>query len=116
MQGDFLGKIGADEVIHAEKEAANRLAACYGAGNIFGCTMLSQDYAVAETPVPREWFGHNVNELAAKARYSVNILGFKGKDKQFVPHMGADHIFREDEHILLAGYKKDIADIAARTY
>jgi trk system potassium uptake protein TrkA len=114
-QGKFLEKIGADEVIHAEKAMAQRLADKYSNKNVFDYIELSQDYAIAETLIPKEWIGHTVHSLAVRTKYNVNILGYKSRDLKLVPVLKTDHVFTGEEHIILAGLKKDVAHIAART-
>lgn len=111
-QGKFLEKIGADEIIHAEKDMAQRLAAKFSAKNLFDYIELSQDYAIAETRVPKGWIGHSVYELEIRKKYHVSILGYKNGNGKLIPIMSADHVFAADEHLMIAGLKKDMAAIA----
>lgn len=113
-QGKFLAKIGADEIIHAEKDMAQRVAARFSAKNIFDYIELSPDYAIAETLVPKDWQGHSVYELEVRKRYHVSILGYKTSDKKLVPIMSENHIFAPEEHLVIAGLKKDVANLASR--
>ncbi len=113
-QGKFLEKIGADEIIHAEKNMAERLAARFSAKNLFDYIELSSDYAVAETHVPKEWIGHSVYELEIRKKHHVSILGYKNGDKKLIPIMSANHVFAANEHLVIAGLKKDVAHIASR--
>ncbi len=113
-QGKFLEKIGADEVIHAEKDMAQRLAGRFSAKNIFDYIELSPDYAIAETRVPKDWVGHSVYKLEIRKKYHVSILGFKNGDKKLTPIMSSDHVFAANEHLVIAGLKKDVSNIACR--
>ncbi len=113
-QGKFLEKIGADEIIHAEKDMAQRVAARYSVKNIFDYIELSPDYAVAEIQVPGEWVGHSVHQLEIRKKDEVNILGYKNGDGKLTPLMRANHLFAKDEHLLIAGLKKDVSRIASR--
>lgn len=113
-QGKFLEKIGADEIIHAEKDMAQRLAVKFSAKNLFDYVELSQVYAIAETRVPKDWIGHSVYELEIRKKHHISILGYKNGSDKLIPIMSADHIFAADEHLVVSGLKKDVAMIASR--
>ncbi len=113
-QGKFLEKIGADEVIHAEKQIAQRLAMRYSVKNLFDYIELSDDYAIMEMGVPRDWVGHSIRGLEIRSRYHVNILGYKNSDKKLIPVLKPDHVFGAQEHLVLAGQLNDMTRIAAR--
>lgn len=114
-QGKFLEKIGADEIVHAEKDMAQRLAVKYSTKNIFDYIELSPDYAIAETLTPKEWLGHSVYEMGIRKKYNVNILGYKNGDGKLIPIMSEDHMFKPSEHLVISGLKKDVANVASRT-
>lgn len=113
-QGKFLEKIGADEVVHAEKQIAQRLAMRYSAKNLFDYIELSQDYAILEIKVPRDWVGHSVRDLEVRTRFHVNVLGYKNEDKRLIPVLKPDHVFQADEHLLIAGLSGDTVRLTAR--
>ena len=113
-QGKFLEKIGADEVVHAEKQIAQRLAMRYSVKNLFDYIELSQDYAILEIKVPRDWVGHSIRDLEVRTRFHVNVLGYKNEDKRLIPVLKADHVFQADEHLLIAGLTSDMARLTAR--
>ncbi len=113
-QAKFLQKIGADEVVHAEKEMAQRLAVKHSSKNVFDYIELSADYAIVETQAPKAWVGHSIHELEIRSKYNVNILGYKNPAGTMIPIMRADHVFAADEHLLIAGLKKDTARISSR--
>jgi trk system potassium uptake protein TrkA len=52
-QTKFLQKIGADEVIHPEKDMAQRTAVKFSARNSFDYIEMSPDYAICELKVPK---------------------------------------------------------------
>jgi trk system potassium uptake protein TrkA len=113
-QGKFLEKIGADEVVHAEKQIAQRLAMRYSVKNLFDYIELSQDYAILEIKAPRDWVGHSIRDLEVRTRFHVNVLGYKNEDKQLIPVLKADHVFQADEHLLIAGLTSDMERLTAR--
>ncbi len=113
-QAKFLEKIGADVVIHAEKEMAQRIAVKYSAKNIFDFVQLSSDYAIVESVVPRDWIGRSVLELEVRTKYNVNVLGYKNGDKSLIPILNVGHVFSADEHVVIAGAMKDVMRIVSK--
>ncbi len=114
-QGKFLEKIGADEIIYAEKEMGQRLAAKYSTKNFFDYFELSTDHIIVETLVPKSWVGRSVFELDIRNKYHVNILGYKSQEQGFIPEIRSDHVFSHGEHLVISGLKKDVAAIATHT-
>lgn len=113
MHAKFLLKIGADAVIHPERDMAWRTAMRYTAENVFDYIELTPEYSIFEMKVPREWVGHTLAELKIRTRYNVNVIGVK-VDQHVTPVLHADHAFTNDEHILLAGSRKDILRLVDR--
>jgi trk system potassium uptake protein TrkA len=105
-QTKFLQKIGADEVIHPEKEMAQRTAVKYSATNSFEYIELTPDYIISEIQVPDGWVGKSVSEVNVRSRHNVNIIGIKNNGV-ITPFISPSHIFQKDEHLVIAGAKKD---------
>ena len=62
IQAKFLLRNGADEVVFAEKQMAEKLAVRYSADNIFDYIQLTPEYAIYEIPTPRGWEGKTIRE------------------------------------------------------
>lgn len=107
MHAKFLTKIGADVVIHPERDMAWRTAMRFSAAGAFDYIELSQDYAIMEMAPPKEWVGHTLSELQVRSRFRVNVIGIK-EGAHVRPAVDAGHRFREGEHILVAGSQDDI--------
>jgi trk system potassium uptake protein TrkA len=105
-QTKFLEKIGADEVIHPEKEMAQRTAVKYSARNSFDYIELTPEYAVFEIQPPEDWIGKTVAEADVRTKHRVNIIGIK-TNGFITPMVSADHVFTKEEHLIIAGMKKD---------
>ena len=110
-QTKFLQKIGADEVIHPEKEMAQRTAVKYSARNSFDYIELTSDYAIFEIQPPEEWLGKTVAETGVRTKHNVNIIGIK-TNGFITPMVIADHVFTKEEHLIIAGLKKDMLRVA----
>lgn len=105
-QTKFLKKIGADEVIHTERDMAVRLAVKYSAQNAFEYIELTPEYAIFEIKTPKSWIGKSISEVGVRIKYNVNVIGIK-IDNNIAPLTRADHVFSEKEHLIIAGGKKD---------
>jgi trk system potassium uptake protein TrkA len=105
-QTKFLQKIGADEVIHPEKEMAQRTAVKYSAKNSFDYIELTPEYGIFEITAPMSWFGKTVEQVDVRSKYNVNIIGIK-KNGKITPLVNKDYVFSSEEHLIIAGAKKD---------
>ncbi len=56
----LLLRNGADHVVYAEREMAERLAVKYGAKNVFDYIELAPGYAIYEIAVPAAWYGKSI--------------------------------------------------------
>lgn len=102
----LLGKIGADVVVYPERDMAQRTAARFSAG-AFDYIELSPEYAIMEINVPESWKGHDLAELHIRSKNQINVIGVR-RNNEVTPILSADHVFGGDEHIIVAGARKDI--------
>ena len=74
----LLLRNGADHVVYAEREVAERLAVRYGtAQGIFDYVELTPEYSIFETAVPESWVGKTVVDLEVRQKYRINILAIQ---------------------------------------
>lgn len=98
---------GADYVVYAEKDMAERLAVKFGMDDIFDYVQLSDDVGVYEIRTPKEWIGKTVVQVDVRAAYHVNILGSK-RDDVLVPMIAPDYVFNSQDSLYVMGDKKHI--------
>ncbi len=79
----------------------------FNADNIFDFIKLGADYGVFEIKVPREWVGKDVVKANVRKEYGINVLAVKKSDPSVVLASG-DYIFREDDHVIVAGAFKNV--------
>ena len=72
-----LEKLGADRVLIPEKEIGSRLAKSLASANVLEYIELSEDYGIAEVPVPKTWKGKTLRELNVRAKLGVNIIAVR---------------------------------------
>ena len=114
IHAKFLKKIGADDVIYPERDMAQRTAVRYSARYAFDYIELTPEYAILELLPPGAWVGRSVRDIDVRNRHKVNVIGFK-KEGRIVPLTSADHVFRADEHLIVAGGKADIVRLVDKT-
>ena len=113
IQAKFLLRNGADEVVFAEKEMAERLAVKYSANNIFDYIELTGGYAIFEVPVLKAWEGKSIAEPEVRKRYKINIVAIKNDD-MLDPTPMPDYRFKADDHILVIGKSRDVFKLDAK--
>jgi trk system potassium uptake protein TrkA len=103
----FLLRNGADEVIYAERETAERFAMRFGSEGVFDYFKLSDEYAIYEVSVPDSWVGKTIIEKNARQKYGINVMAIK-QDNRFDALPGPDHRFSENEKLLVLGTKDSV--------
>ena len=106
----LLLRNGADYVIYAEKETAERLAMKFGAKNVFDYIELTPEYAIYEISVPTSWVGKSIIEKSIRSKYNISILATKVGDV-ISPLPSPDHVFRRDETLIIMGHSTDVAPL-----
>lgn len=106
----LLLRNGADHVVYAEREIAERLAIKYGADNIFDFVELTEDVGIYEIAIPDSWLGKSIVEKSVRTRYHVSILATKKKGRIY-PLPSPNHIFSDDETIIILGQNDTVKSI-----
>ena len=107
IQAKFLLRNGADEVVFAEKQMAERLAVRYSANNIFDYIQLTPEYAIYEIPTPKSWEGRTIRDKNVRVKYNLNILGVK-RGGNLTPLPDADYVFDTRDRLIVMCKKESI--------
>lgn len=103
----LLLRNGADHVVYAEREMAERLALKYGAKNLFDYIELTEDTAICEIAVPDGWVGKTIVQKNVRNKYNISILATK-KDGVIHPNPSPDHVFDKYETLMVLAGNDDI--------
>lgn len=103
----LLLRNGADYVVYAEREVAERLAIKFGADNIFDFIELTPEIGIYEVAVPPRWVGRNIIDLAIRTRYHVSVVATK-RDNRVFPLPQPTYVFTGDESIMVMGSEDDV--------
>ncbi len=105
IHAKFLLRNGADDVVYPEKDIAEKAAIRYSADHVFDYIELTPEYSIAEIPPVSAWIGKTIAEISVRGKYQMSILATK-ENGEILPLPKADHVFREEEHLIVAARKK----------
>lgn len=81
-----LRKIGADTVVHPERDMGRRIAYNIVSNNILDYLDLSEDHSIVEIVASEKMNGKSIIDLDIRARYGLNIVAIKrGNDINVSP-------------------------------
>lgn len=106
----FLRSNGADDVVYIDRDIAQKTAVRFSAKNAFNYIELEQDYAISDMVVPESWAGRSLKVLELATKYQINVIGVRSGEK-VIPVTDPDYVLQEQEHIVIAGLKKDILSL-----
>ena len=114
VQCELLRKIGADEIIYADGEVADKLAIRHNGNNIFDYIALAGGYAIFEVPIVKEWKGKTIAEIDVRKKYKINIIAIKNGNN-INPTPMPDYAFRDGDHIFVMGLSRDVFKLSSKT-
>ena len=109
----LLKKIGADQVVYPERDAAEKTAVKMTYSNIFDYIELADGFGVYEIPVPSDWVGKTVGAVDVRRKYSINIIAVKREGK-LDTELTADYTFLRGEHIVVVGREDRVHKLASK--
>ncbi len=114
LQCELLRRIGADEIIYADGETADKLAIRHNGNNIFDYVALTDGYAIFEVPIIKAWEHKSIIELDVRKKYKINIIAIK-RGQTLNPSPMPDFVFEEGDHIFVIGKSRDVFKMSAKT-
>ncbi len=76
----ILEKVGADQVIRAEKDMGERVARGLLRKRIVDVVDLDDENTIVEIIVPSKWIDKRVQDLNIRSKYQMNILGVRNRE------------------------------------
>lgn len=102
-----LEKIGADQVVHPERDMGIRIANNMVSNNILDYLDLSDEHSIAEIKVNEKLAGHTIIKLNIRAKYGLNIVAIK-RTKDIIVSPQADEEIEKDDILIVIGSDEDI--------
>jgi len=106
----LLLRNGADYVVYAEREVAERLAIKFGADNIFDYVELTPEIGIYDIAIPLQWIGKSIKELSIRNKYQVSVMAIK-KNGNIYPLPSPNHVFSDGESVMVMGTAEHVRDI-----
>lgn len=102
-----LLKIGADQVVHPERDMGIRIAHNMLSNNVLDYLELSDEYSIMELRANGKLAGYTLIDLDIRAKYGINIVGIKrGEDILVSPQ--ADTKIEIGDVLIVIGSDADI--------
>lgn len=104
----ILNKIGADHVVHPERDMGKRIAHNIISSNILDYLELSDDHSIVEVKAGEKMKEKSLIDLDIRANYGCNVVAIKrGKDINVSP--SAEDTLKEDDVLIVIGADNDIS-------
>ncbi|MGP4073669.1 potassium channel family protein [Piscibacillus sp. B03] len=104
----ILEKIGADEIVHPERDMGKRIAHSIISSNVLDYLELSDEYSVVEIKAGEKMQGKTLMELDIRAKFGCNVVAIKrGKEINVSPMANEKILY--DDILIIIGADKDIS-------
>ncbi|MFV0557240.1 MAG: potassium channel family protein [Enterococcus sp.] len=104
-----LERIGADQVVHPERDMGVRIAHHLFSKNILDYIELSDEYSLAEIRVSNsKFFNKTLLELNFRQNYGLTVAGIRRVNGKVVVSPSADEIVQKNDNLLVIGVTKDV--------
>lgn len=112
--GRILTAIGVNEVIHPEKEMANRLANRLSRKDVIDFLPLLPGYSIIEIKAPEEFIGRSLKDLALRNKLNIQLVAIErgspdNKTINIVPH--ADDVIERGDFLIVLGENRHLDQI-----
>lgn len=103
----ILNKIGADTVVHPERDMGRRIAHNVASASVLDYLELSDEYSIVEIKAGERLAGSSILELDVRANYGINIIAVKrGKDILVAPDPNENIEFHDI--LIVIGHDNDL--------
>ena len=96
-----LMKIGADYVVHPERDMGKRIAHNMTSSNVVDYLELSDEHSIVEIVANRKLGGHTIMDMDIRKKYGLNIVAIKRGDDIIVSPLASEMIQINDVLIVI---------------
>lgn len=101
--GKVLEKIGADRVVHPERDMGKRIAHNLVSKNVLDYIEISDDYMLIELKVTNPiFFNQTLQDLNFRTAYGVNVIGIR-RGKEIIISPRAEEQIKEEDSLMVVG-------------
>ncbi|TXC92127.1 TrkA family potassium uptake protein [Metabacillus litoralis] len=102
-----LSKIGADRIVHPERDMGKRIAHNIISNNVLDYLELSDEHSIVEIVANERLDGNSIIDLDIRAQYGINIVAMK-RDKDIIVSPQANEMIRKNDILIVIGADTDI--------
>lgn len=103
-----LEKIGADKVVHPERDMGVRIGHHLISKNIMDYLELSEKYTIAEVKVTdKKFINKTLGELNFRQRFNLNVIGIR-RNNELIISPGPDATVLDNDGLLVVGETVDV--------
>lgn len=96
-----LRKIGADHVVHPERDMGKRIATNMTSSNVVDYLQLSDEHSIVEIVANKKLSGHTIIDLDIRKKYGLNIVAIKRGEEIIVSPQASESIYLNDVLIVI---------------
>ncbi|MCF1618170.1 TrkA family potassium uptake protein [Tetragenococcus koreensis] len=110
-----LEKIGADRVVHPERDMGVRIARKMVSSNILDSIELSDEYSLAEVRVRnKKFFNKTLLEMDFRRRFGLTVVAVRRRNGDVIASPAAEEVVRENDHLLVIGNVEEVDQLDAK--
>ncbi len=102
-----LDKIGADKVIHPERDMARRIAHHITSEKIIDYIELSQEHSIVEVVASNKVSDKSLIDLDVRAKYGCNIIAIQ-RGADIIVSPAAEEVVQKNDLLIVIGHNRDI--------
>lgn len=111
----IVDALGADESVFPERETAMALASRVTAGSLLQYVQLSPSLAIQEMPVPADWYGKTLRELALPQKHQAQVVAIHDMLRdEMISIPGPDRALMQSDSLLVSGHPDALARLAGQ--
>ncbi|KUP07636.1 potassium transporter Trk [Bacillus coahuilensis m2-6] len=102
-----LKKIGANSVVHPERDMGKRIAHNIVSNNVLDYLELSDEHSIVEIVANHQLDGNSILKLDIRAKYGLNIVAIK-RDREIIVSPQAEETIQQGDILIVIGADNDI--------
>jgi trk system potassium uptake protein len=102
-----LDRIGADKVIHPERDMARRIAHHITSEKIIDYIEVSKEHSIVEVRASKKVAGKTLNDLDVRAKFGCNIIAIH-RGEEVIVSPSADEVIKIEDLLIVIGHNRDI--------
>lgn len=112
LHARVLERVGADRIVHPERDMGVRMAHILLSGNLIDYVELMPGYSIVEVVAREPFVGKSLRDLELRAKYGINILAIR-RGSQVLAVPGADTVIQPGDILLAMGEDERLEELEA---